>query len=110
MGKDGGAEAAHQLHSAIKDEVKATYPDAISDWSIVVQVVLNLQGLAFDKPPYVSRLTNVNRFGHEVAELGDHLQHKRVGCVWQILRYAGSDVQSGGAVLKALCLAMRRRI
>lgn len=46
MGKEGGAEAALQLHSAIKEEVKATYPDAISDWSIVVQVVVNLQGLA----------------------------------------------------------------
>ncbi|CZT16564.1 uncharacterized protein RCC_02398 [Ramularia collo-cygni] len=46
MGKDGGAEAAHQLHSTVQQEVKATYPDAISDWSIVVQVVLNLQGLA----------------------------------------------------------------
>jgi hypothetical protein len=46
MGKEGGAEAAHQLHMAIKDEIKAKYPDAISGWSIVVQVVLNMQGLA----------------------------------------------------------------
>ncbi|SMR44410.1 unnamed protein product [Zymoseptoria tritici ST99CH_1A5] len=46
MGKEGGAEAAHQLYTTIKEEVKAKYPDAISDWSIVVQVVLNLQGLA----------------------------------------------------------------
>lgn len=47
MGKDGGAEAAHRLHSEIKDSLRATYPDqAVDDWNVVVQVVLNLQGLA----------------------------------------------------------------
>ncbi|KAK3701475.1 hypothetical protein LTR37_015449 [Vermiconidia calcicola] len=47
LGKDGGAEAAHQLHAEIKNHLKTTYPEAhVDDWSIVVQVVLNLQGLA----------------------------------------------------------------
>ena len=47
MGKDGGAEAAHQLHAEIKTNLKATYPDAnVDDWSLLIQVVLNLQGLA----------------------------------------------------------------
>lgn len=47
MGKDGGSEAAHQLHGEIKTHLKSTYPDAsVDDWNVVVQVVLNLQGLA----------------------------------------------------------------
>lgn len=47
MGKDGGADAAHKLHAEIKRDLKATYPDAnVDDWSVVVQVVLNMQGLA----------------------------------------------------------------
>ena len=47
IGKEGGAEAAHQLHGEIKSHLKTTYPDAnVDDWNIVVQVVLNLQGLA----------------------------------------------------------------
>jgi hypothetical protein len=47
MGKDGGSDAAHQLHSEIKNDLKMTYPDAsVDDWNVVVQVVLNLQGLA----------------------------------------------------------------
>lgn len=46
MGKDGGSDAAHQLHSEIKNYLKSTYPNAsVDDWNIVVQVVLNLQGL-----------------------------------------------------------------
>ena len=47
MGKDGGSDAAHQLHGEIKNHLKSTYPDAsVDDWNVVVQVVLNLQGLA----------------------------------------------------------------
>ena len=47
MGKEGGSEAAHQFLGEIKNNLKATYPDAnVDDWSILVQVVLNLQGLA----------------------------------------------------------------
>lgn len=47
MGRDGGAEAAHQLHAAIKTNLKETYLDGnVDDWTVVVQVVLNLQGLA----------------------------------------------------------------
>ena len=47
MGKDGGCDAAHQLHGEIKNYLKSTYPNAsVDDWNIVVQVVLNLQGLA----------------------------------------------------------------
>lgn len=47
MGKDGGSEAAHLLHREIKSDLKSTYPDAsVDDWNVVVQVVLNLQGLA----------------------------------------------------------------
>lgn len=47
LGKDGGADAAHQLHAEIKKNMKTAYPDAnVDDWSVVVQVILNLQGLA----------------------------------------------------------------
>ena len=47
MGKDGGSDAAHQLHGEIKNYLKSAYPNAsVDDWNIVVQVVLNLQGLA----------------------------------------------------------------
>ncbi|GIZ39006.1 hypothetical protein CKM354_000239900 [Cercospora kikuchii] len=47
MGKDGGAEAAHQLHKEVQRHLKAIYPDSnVDDWNIVVQVVLNLSGLA----------------------------------------------------------------
>lgn len=46
MGKDGGSDAAHQLHVEIKNYLKSTYPNgSVDDWNIVVQVVLNLQGL-----------------------------------------------------------------
>ncbi|KAK4507362.1 hypothetical protein PRZ48_001097 [Zasmidium cellare] len=44
---EGGAEAAHQLHTALQDHLKETYPDQnVADWEIVAQVVLNLSGLA----------------------------------------------------------------
>ena len=47
MGKDGGSDAAHQLHSDIKNDLRLTYPDAnVDDWNVVVDVVLNMQGLA----------------------------------------------------------------
>ena len=47
MGKDGGSNAAHMLHTEIKSQLKTTYPHAsVDDWNVVVQVVLNLQGLA----------------------------------------------------------------
>ena len=47
MGKEGGADAAHLLHTEIKTKLKSTYPDSpVDDWSVVVHVVLNLQGLA----------------------------------------------------------------
>ncbi|KAM0273958.1 hypothetical protein ACHAQH_008101 [Verticillium albo-atrum] len=46
-GADGGAEAAHMLQTEIKNYIKEVYPEAnIEDWSIVVQVVLNVEGLA----------------------------------------------------------------
>ncbi|USW48662.1 Putative Zinc finger, CCCH-type [Septoria linicola] len=47
MGRDGGAEVAHQLHTEVQRHLKAIYPDSnVDDWNIVVQVVLNLGGLA----------------------------------------------------------------
>lgn len=46
MGKDGGADAAQQLHTELRNHLRTVYPDSnVSDWSIVVQIVLNLQGL-----------------------------------------------------------------
>ena len=46
QGKDGGAEAASQLQQEIKKQLIDLYPEAsTSDWHIVVNVVLNLQGL-----------------------------------------------------------------
>ena len=47
QGKEGGTQAAHQLQAEIKSSLRAKYPDAaVDDWNIVVQIVLNLQGLA----------------------------------------------------------------
>lgn len=65
LGKEAGAEAAHRLHAAIQEEVKATYPDAISDWSIMVQVVLNIQGLVI-KLLSLGIISNAN----DLAEFG----------------------------------------
>lgn len=46
QGKDGGAEAASHLFAELKDQLKQTYPEAhVSNWNIVVNVVLNMQGL-----------------------------------------------------------------
>ena len=46
QGKDGGADAAHLMHTEIRNHLRSTYPESnVSDWSIVVHVVLNLQGL-----------------------------------------------------------------
>lgn len=46
MGKDGGAEAAHLLHTELKNQLKTMYPECnVSDWSIFVQVILSLHGL-----------------------------------------------------------------
>ncbi|KAK1994087.1 C-x8-C-x5-C-x3-H type zinc finger protein [Colletotrichum falcatum] len=46
-GADGGAEAGFLLWTEIKNYVTEAYPEAASeDWSIIVQVVLNVDGLA----------------------------------------------------------------
>ncbi|KAK0274606.1 hypothetical protein LTR54_001140 [Friedmanniomyces endolithicus] len=46
QGKDGGADCAHYLHTELRKHLKATYPDSNgADWSIVVHIVLNMQGL-----------------------------------------------------------------
>ena len=45
-GREGGAEAASLLQQAIKQQLKELYPDAnLGDYQIVVNVVLNVQGL-----------------------------------------------------------------
>lgn len=77
MGKDGGAEAAHQLQNAVKEEVQATYPDAISDWSIVVQVVLNLQGLA-TKLQSLNVISNPNELAAFGRAFGEAVQGRNV--------------------------------
>ncbi|EMD00486.1 hypothetical protein BAUCODRAFT_20579 [Baudoinia panamericana UAMH 10762] len=46
QGKEGGADAAHQLYTALRNNLLSLYPEAnVSDWSIVVYIVLNIQGL-----------------------------------------------------------------
>ncbi|GKT46813.1 uncharacterized protein ColSpa_06994 [Colletotrichum spaethianum] len=46
-GADGGAEAGYLLFTEIKNYVTDAYPEAASeDWNIIVQVVLNVDGLA----------------------------------------------------------------
>ncbi|OHW91186.1 c-x8-c-x5-c-x3-h type zinc finger protein [Colletotrichum incanum] len=46
-GADGGAEAGYLLWTEIKNYVTDAYPEAASeDWNIIVQVVLNVDGLA----------------------------------------------------------------
>lgn len=45
-GREGGAEAASLLQQAIKQQLKELYPEAnLGDYQIVVNIVLNLQGL-----------------------------------------------------------------
>jgi hypothetical protein len=80
MGKDGGAEAAHRLHSAIKEQVKATYPDAISDWSVVVQVVLNLQGLGTKllSLGIISNMNELAAFGRAFGESSHSVEGVRL--------------------------------
>ena len=47
LGKEGGDDAAHQLYAELKKQLKSIYPDdSVADWSICVQVYLNLHGLA----------------------------------------------------------------
>ncbi|KAL7620266.1 hypothetical protein AAE478_009259 [Parahypoxylon ruwenzoriense] len=46
-GEDGGAMAAHQLHTNIKKHLQEVYPDAnVESWNVIVQVALNLEGLS----------------------------------------------------------------
>nr|XP_036577175.1 C-x8-C-x5-C-x3-H type zinc finger protein [Colletotrichum truncatum]KAF6784087.1 C-x8-C-x5-C-x3-H type zinc finger protein [Colletotrichum truncatum] len=46
-GVDGGAEAGYLLWAEIKKYVTDAYPESASeDWSIIVQIVLNMDGLA----------------------------------------------------------------
>ncbi|OLN85696.1 hypothetical protein CCHL11_08279 [Colletotrichum chlorophyti] len=46
-GAEGGAEAGYLLWTEIKNYITDAYPEAASqDWNIVVQVVLNMDGLA----------------------------------------------------------------
>ena len=46
-GADGGAKAAEQLHARIRRHIAATYPESnTQDWSIVVHVILNVDGLS----------------------------------------------------------------
>lgn len=46
-GAEGGAEAGYLLWTEIKNYVTEAYPEAASeDWNIIVQVVLNVDGLA----------------------------------------------------------------
>ncbi|KAF2721236.1 C-x8-C-x5-C-x3-H type zinc finger protein [Polychaeton citri CBS 116435] len=65
MAKDGGAEAAHQLMTEIKNQIKSTYPDASpSEWNIFVQVFLNMQGLGSKllSCGVISRLADLSGF------------------------------------------------
>ncbi|KAI0009443.1 hypothetical protein F4779DRAFT_372650 [Xylariaceae sp. FL0662B] len=46
-GEEGGMMAAHHLRTAIKAHLKSLYPDVnVESWHIVVQIFLNLDGLA----------------------------------------------------------------
>ncbi|KAI2628010.1 hypothetical protein GGS26DRAFT_560708 [Hypomontagnella submonticulosa] len=46
-GEEGGAIAAHQLRTDIKNHLKTVYPDLnVEPWNVCVQVVLNLEGLS----------------------------------------------------------------
>ncbi|KAI1378781.1 hypothetical protein F4677DRAFT_411969 [Hypoxylon crocopeplum] len=46
-GEEGGAMAAHQLRTDIKKHLKSVYPDInVEPWQVIVQVVLNLEGLS----------------------------------------------------------------
>ncbi|KAI1479191.1 hypothetical protein K445DRAFT_314129 [Daldinia sp. EC12] len=46
-GEDGGAMAAHQLRDDIKKHLKESHPNVnVETWHVMVQVVLNLEGLS----------------------------------------------------------------
>lgn len=62
QGREGGAEAAHLLQNELREHLKNLYPDAnVSDWSLVVQVILNAQGLA--RTLHMNQITrNANDF------------------------------------------------
>ncbi|GJC90573.1 hypothetical protein ColLi_13411 [Colletotrichum liriopes] len=46
-GADGGAEAGYRLRKEIENDLTNAYPEAASEnWNIIVQVVLNVDGLA----------------------------------------------------------------
>jgi hypothetical protein len=46
-GREGGAEAAHQLFTKLHHEIMRTYPEQnTEEWSVIVQVILNLDGLS----------------------------------------------------------------
>lgn len=46
-GADGGAQAAQELHAKVRQHIAGLYPDSnTQDWSIVVHVILNVDGLS----------------------------------------------------------------
>ncbi|EME42490.1 hypothetical protein DOTSEDRAFT_73356 [Dothistroma septosporum NZE10] len=65
-GDKGGVEAAHLLHAQLQHYLKDVYPDAnVSDWSIVVHVVLNLGDLsaALSASGITSTMAHLAEFG-----------------------------------------------
>jgi hypothetical protein len=48
LGRDGGSEAAQNIYTALRNQLRTTYPEGnVADWSIVVQLVLNLYVKSF---------------------------------------------------------------
>ncbi|OHF03726.1 C-x8-C-x5-C-x3-H type zinc finger protein [Colletotrichum orchidophilum] len=68
-GAEGGAEAGYLLWTEIKNYVTEAYPEAaIEDWNIIVQVILNMDGLAKKLHssgiiPYTSTERTLTEFG-----------------------------------------------
>ncbi|RMX71169.1 hypothetical protein D0869_15906, partial [Hortaea werneckii] len=82
QGKDGGAEAAHIVYAALRDQLQELYQDSnVSDWSIVVYVILNLQGLG-NKLASENIISNPNElatFGRAFGAAQPHFNFIDVG-------------------------------
>lgn len=69
-GADGGAEAAEQLHARVRRHIATLYPDDnTQDWSIVVHVILNVEGLskALQSCGIIRSVADLQAFGRTFA-------------------------------------------
>lgn len=69
-GADGGADAAQKLHARVREHIAKIYPDAnTQEWSIVVHVILNVDGLSkvLQSCGIISSPADLHAFGRTFA-------------------------------------------